>query len=303
MIQHLEKLILDNWENWIGGIKPKGLDFLKIHAGQAIRNKKVGFFAFYNDKPVIFAKTVRESKYNKIIEDNFEKLENIYKYLDNGSVPRPIYLGNYHGIVLSLETVILGKQFHSCKKQKDLKKFLKWFFKFQRLMMQKEKINSNQLKDYVDELVSKFLNLYKLERDLKELIKKISQNLKNDIGGLVLPLIAQHGDLTPDNVLNDKGKIKVIDWDNFGKIELPLFDLLVFLQRWNDIRDVSFVPKYLAIIKEYLKEFDIDKRALKSLIFCYCLLDFIRKKQALTDYDKKYLRARLKEIKKLRFKI
>lgn len=299
MIQYLEKLILDNWEKWLGNIKPKRLDFLKTHAGQAIRNKKVGFFAFNNDKPVIFVKTVRESKYNKIIEHSFGKLKNIYKYLDNGSVPKPIYLGNHQGVVFSLETAILGKQFHSYKKQRDLKKFLKWFFRFQRLMIQKEKIANIQLKDYIDELVNKFLNLYKIERDLREPIKYLAGELKKDIDDLSSPLISQHGDLTPDNVLNDKGKIKVIDWDNFEKIKLPLFDLLVFLQRWSGIRDVSFVPKYLAIIEKYLKEFNIDKRALKLLVFCYYLLDSIRKKQALTDYDKKYLRVRLREIKKL----
>lgn len=303
MTQYLEKLILDNWNSWVGDAKPRRLDFLKTHAGQAIRNKKVGFFVFNKNKPVIFVKTVRKASYNKIIEDSFKKLKNIYKYLSNGSVPKPIYLGNHQGIVFSLEDAILGKQFHNCKKQKDLEKFLEWFFKFQRSMVQKEKINSNRLKDYINKLVNKFLSLYKLERDLKELIKYLAGELKKDIDGLSLPLISQHGDLTPDNVLNDKGKIKIIDWDNFGKIELPLFDLLVFLQRQRGARDVNFAPEYLAIIEKYLKEFAIDKRALRLLVFCYCLLDFIRKKEILTDDDKKYLRVRLKGVEKIKFKV
>lgn len=297
MINYLEKLILDNWENWVGGVKPKGLDFLKTHAGQATRNKKVGFFVFGKEKPIIFIKTVRESGYNKIIEDGFEKLKSVYKSLSDGSVPKPIYLGNYQGIVFSLETAIVGKQFHSCKKQKDLERFLDWFFKFQNSMAKKERLSSDQSKYYVDRLVDGFLKLYKLEKDSGELIEILASKTKE--GADSLPLIIQHGDLTPDNVINDRGEIKVIDWDNFGKIDLPLFDLLVFLQRWSGIRDVSFVDKYPAVIEEYFKRFKIDKKALKLLLFCYYLLDFLRKKEALTDYDKEYLKARLKEIKKL----
>lgn len=250
MIKYLEKLILDNWENWVGDKKPKQLDFLKTHAGQATRNKKIGFFVFNKKKPVIFVKTVREDKYNSIIDNGFEKLKNIYEKLSDGSTPKPIYLGKHQGIAFSLEIAIIGKQFHSCKNQKDLEKFLDWFFKFQRLMKQGEKI-------------------------------------------------IQHGDLTPDNVINDKGKIKVIDWDNFGKINMPLFDLLVFLQRWSGIRDVSFIHEYSDVIKKYLEEFKIDEKTLKFLIFNYYLLDFRRKEKVLTDYDKKYLEARLKEVKKL----
>ena len=303
MVQYLEKLILDNWGDWFETDKPKKLDFLKIHAGQAIRNKKVGFFVFNKNKPLIFAKTVREDKHNKIIEDGFERLKGIYKYLNDGSVPKPLYLGNYQELMFSLETAISGKQFHSCKKEKDLKKFLEWFFRFQKLMSKKEKMVGIKLEDYIDELVAKFLGLYGLEKKLKELIREISQNLKNDISNLSLLLISQHGDLTPDNVLNDEGKIRVIDWDNFEKIKLPLFDLLAFLQRWRGFKDTSFIVKDLAIIKKYLNSFKIEKRALRSLVFCYYLLDFIRKKEVLTGSDKKRLETRLKEIKEVRFKL
>lgn len=302
MINYLEKLILNNREKWTSGVKPKRLDFLKTHAGQATRNRKIGFFVFANKEPIIFAKTVRESKYNKIIEDGFEKLKSIYKILNDDSTPKPIYLGNHQGIAFSLETVIVGKQFRNWKKQGDLEKFLNWFFKFQKLITQKEK-KMIQARDFLSELVRKFLTLYKIEKDSEQLIVEIHRSLERDINQMALPSIIQHGDLTPDNVINDKGKIKVIDWDNFNKIDLPAFDLLVFLQRWSGIRDISFVHKFSNILEKYLEEFNIDKRTLGFLIFSYYLLDFIRKKEALTNYDKEYLEERLKEIKQLNFKI
>lgn len=301
MVQYLERLILDNWKNWVGNKRPEFFDFLKINAGQAVRNKKVGFFIFKIKKPIFFVKTVRESKHNEIIKKSFEKSKSIYRYLNDGSVPKPFYFGNYQKIYFYIETALYGKQFHSCKTKKDLEEFLNWFFDFQRLMVKKGNGGSIKLTEYIDNLVIKFCDLYEIEKELKELTKNIIS--KKDIDNLQIPLIPQHGDLTPDNVLSDKGKIRVIDWDNFGKINLPLFDLLVFLQRWSNIRDISFLDKHSKLIEGYLEKFGIDKRCLKSLVFSYYLLDFIRKKEELTDYDKKYLKSRLKEIKKKKFKL
>jgi len=302
MIQYLEKLIFDNWEKWGAGEKPDGLDFLKTHAGQATRNKKVGFFVFNKNKPFIFIKTVREDKYNHIIEDGFKRLKKAHQALNNDSIPVPIYSNEHKGVAFSLETAIVGEQFHSFKEQKDLNRFLGWFLRFQQLMVKKENLDTRQLRDYLYKLINDFLNLYKPEKDLEELIKDVGEDVQKDIDFSKLPLITQHGDLTPDNVLDDKGNIKVIDWDNFDKIDLPLFDLLVFLQRWSSIRDVSFVFEYYSKIEEYLKEFKIDKKAVKPLIYVYYLLDFMRKKDSLTDYDKEYLTLRLREIKNLSFK-
>jgi len=297
MVEYLENLILDNWDRWSNSTKPINLDFLKTHAGQATRNKKVGFFVFNQDKPLIFVKTIRENIYNSVIEDGFERLKSINNHLKDGSVPRPIYCGYYQNTAFSLEDAIGGKQFHSFKKPEDLERFLKWFFKFQQLMKQNKERKGDQLIDYLKDLVHKFTSLYDPEEDLKALIQKNVGDLEKEIGSLSLSLVSQHGDLTPDNVLIDNNQIKVIDWDNFEKINLPLFDLLVFLQRWSAIRDISFVREYDNIIKKYLDEFSIDKKALKLLVFCYYLLDFLRKKEILTGYDKEYFTERLKEIK------
>jgi hypothetical protein len=300
MTECLEKLILDNWEDWAGGEKPEHLDFLKIHAGSAIRNKKVGFFVFSGDKPIIFAKTVREKEYNQIIEDGFRRLKEIFEILGEDSVPRPIFLGEFEGISFSVETAIVGKQFHSMKTDGDLRKFWGWFKKFQRLMMKRGSSN-RAFKDYLSDLIDKFLSLYELNPELTGLIKDSGENIIKNTGNLNLLSIIQHGDLTSDNVIYGDGRIRIIDWDNFSKIDLPMFDLLVFLQRWSGIRNIDFIDKYRGLIEDYLKEFNIDRRLLKGLVFSYFLLDFMRKKETLTDYDKEYLEERLKEIKGINF--
>lgn len=296
MIEYLEKLIIGNWLDWVGNEKPAKLDWLKIHAGEGWRSKKVGFFVFNNKKPVIFVKTVRQEEDNKLIEENFACLKKIYE-VDKQSVPQPLYLGDCQGLKFSLETAIIGRQFHSCKKEADLNSFLSWFYDFQKSMKQEKSISLN---NELERLANRFIDLYQPVEETKDLINKLAKELKTDVDNLILPAIIQHGDLTPDNVLNDGGQIKVIDWDHFGKIDLPLFDLLTFLQRWSGSRDVYFVSKYLKIIEAYLQEFGIKRQALKALVFSYYLWDFLRKKEQLTDYDQEFLAARLKELKELK---
>jgi hypothetical protein len=299
MTEYLEKLILDNWQKWGNGEKPEHLDFLKTHAGNATRNKKVGFFVFNNKRPFIFVKTVRENRYNYIVEDEFKNLEKIYGLLNGISVPKPIYRGDYQGMIFTLEGAVVGTQFHSFKKTDDLNRFWGWFLSFQKLMASGDRLDGDELNAYFTEVVERFLNIYSLGEESRKQIIDLAKSFEGNIGGLAL--ISQHGDLTPDNVLDSNGEIKAIDWGNFGKINLPLFDLLVFLQRWSGIRNIDFIKKYRGFIENYLKEFKIDEKLLKRLVFSYYLLDFIRKKDILTDYDKVYLGERLREIKETDF--
>ena len=44
-----------------------------------------------------------------------------------------------------------------------------------------------------------------------------------------LPVIPQHGDLYPDNILRYKDQCHIVDWENFGAIDLPFYDLLTLL--------------------------------------------------------------------------
>jgi len=296
MIEYWEKLILDNWTKWVKGEKPEHLDFLKTHAGQATRNKKVGFFVFAGKLPIIFIKTVREKAHNQTIENEFKTLTKAYQLVKNDSIPRPIHCEIYQEISFSLEEAFVGKQFHSFRSESDLNKFLEWFFGFQKSMLTGEILNGNNLGKHFKDIVEKFLSAYALDEDLKNSILYLVGKFGN-FDNVRLQLINQHGDLTPDNVLDCDGKIKVIDWANFGKINLPLFDLLVFLQRWSKTRDISFIDKYSLIIGRYLDEFGIDRNLLERLVFIHYLLDFMRKKETLEAYDKEYLSMRLEEIK------
>ena len=44
-----------------------------------------------------------------------------------------------------------------------------------------------------------------------------------------LPVIPQHGDFYPGNVILFHGQPRVLDWETYGTIDLPFYDLLTFL--------------------------------------------------------------------------
>jgi hypothetical protein len=44
-----------------------------------------------------------------------------------------------------------------------------------------------------------------------------------------LPVIPQHCDFVPGNLLKEKNQFHVVDWEYFGRIDLPLFDLLTLV--------------------------------------------------------------------------
>jgi len=44
-----------------------------------------------------------------------------------------------------------------------------------------------------------------------------------------LPVIQQHGDLFLDNVIRDRDRYYMVDWETFGAIDLPFYDLLTLI--------------------------------------------------------------------------
>jgi len=57
-----------------------------------------------------------------------------------------------------------------------------------------------------------------------QLLREIDKDWLNS-----LPIIPQHGDLYPGNVILSRNRLHVLDWETFGIVDLPLYDLMTFL--------------------------------------------------------------------------
>jgi aminoglycoside phosphotransferase (APT) family kinase protein len=56
-----------------------------------------------------------------------------------------------------------------------------------------------------------------------------------------LPSIPQHGDLYAGNILSHRDRWYIVDWENFGQIDLPFFDLLTLF--YSLLRDSGKTPE------------------------------------------------------------
>src|SRR3989344_5266371 len=86
------------------------------------------------------------------------------------------------------------------------------------------------------------------------------QTLGQDIQ---LPILTQHGDMTPDNVLISDKNIYLIDYDWAGEINLPGFDLFNFLSKTKSRPEIldsyykQYFPRYFRSVGVHVKSYDI----------------------------------------------
>lgn len=80
-----------------------------------------------------------------------------------------------------------------------------------------------------------------------------------------LPVIPQHGDLFVSNVLSHRGKWRVIDWESFGAIDLPCYDLLTLMLsllrdagETPDLWKPALVKQMPGLVESYCKALDIS---------------------------------------------
>jgi aminoglycoside phosphotransferase (APT) family kinase protein len=79
-----------------------------------------------------------------------------------------------------------------------------------------------------------------------------------------LPLIPQHGDLYSGNVLSHRDRFYVVDWESFGAVDLPFYDLLILL--YSLLRDTGATPatwqpslmnRVPSLIRSYAQRLDL----------------------------------------------
>jgi aminoglycoside phosphotransferase (APT) family kinase protein len=88
-----------------------------------------------------------------------------------------------------------------------------------------------------------------------------------------LPVIPQHGDLYVGNLLSHRDRWRIVDWESFGSIDLPLYDLLTFclsvLRTGGNVADQwrsSMVQQASPLIKRYCDAFGLSPEDSRTLL-------------------------------------
>jgi len=116
-------------------------------------------------------------------------------------------------------------------------------------------------------------------------------NQLKDASLKTLPKIPQHGDLCDSNILINKNRVYVVDWESYSATDLPLFDVFHILTNavisfflftekdpFNTFKEIYFAKTKLTnfmigFLKDYCKNFDIPFAFIK-LGFPLYLLTF-----------------------------
>ncbi|MDP3763188.1 MAG: phosphotransferase [bacterium] len=227
------------------------LSFMKTStpfSGTKADQSKVLIFVFEEGEiwPTLCVKTTRTYAGGEVIRRNYTNL----KLLEEGvrdseysqMFAKPLYLYDDGNIIFYIESVCPGIKFSARGHNLELVmgKYIAW------------------------------------QSHLAQNTKKF-QMVENSIR---LPLITQHGDMTPDNVLISGKNIYLIDYDCAGASSLAGFDLLNFLSRMK-LRPETLHSYYEQYFPRYFKSIGAEVPSYESLLPLYHKEEVNRKTEKL----------------------
>jgi aminoglycoside phosphotransferase (APT) family kinase protein len=276
MIKQIRSLLFANWDEYFPGIsRPEKLSFL-LKSG----HNKVSLLVFKDGEsvPVCLVKRARSGAASRIKEE-YDILKFLVSFPDIGNdVPRPFFFGMISGEYVMIETILKGCLMFNLVRKKgcifwfrkfkeNTQKTASWLAKFHRIVRSDFEVLTSE------KIMEKLPKIKKLENQ-KGCFKEIRRLMK-EADGLKLPLVVQHQDINPGNILVGKKGISVFDWEYAKRKGLPLFDLLYFI--FNHWYIAVRARKFRHIIstearKEYLKELFLNEGGISK--FVYRVIDF-----------------------------
>lgn len=267
----LQQTIETNWHRISKGRKPETIKFILL-------NKVFMVFKDKEKKPFIAIKFSENSS----LEQEFINLQNINKLLPD-ETPMPYFYvkeGNYH---LLGQVFCAGKNMSTMKITKeDVSCIFNSLIKFHKAVCEGRFCLDKQ---HIDELVTRPINRFLkvnpghiIEGELNQAIKRIEE-----MKGSYLLYIPQHCDFSLVNIIFDHAleKLYIIDWADFGKSYLPLYDVFLMIISYYLVPDkfpglmekTQVNDGFIECLSAYLKHFEIDKRWIR-ILFPISLITF-----------------------------
>lgn len=257
------------------------LSFMKMStpsSGRSYDGGKVIVFIFEQGQalPTICLKTTRTYVAGEVIRRNYANL----KFLESGvkgsdfvkMFATPLELYDDGEVVFSLETVCPGVMLSAQAQSIDVivEKYIAW---------QAQLVSASQMFWYqgdIQNLVHEIINKLELSEESSNELRAYYHKLPLD-PGIKLPVIVQHGDMTPDNVLISGEKVYFIDYDHVGVSMLPGFDLFNFLFFKSKLPVQLLRLNCEKYFPTYFKKIGAEVESFKALFFIYYLQESLRK--------------------------
>ncbi|MFA6308020.1 MAG: hypothetical protein WCS88_00315 [Patescibacteria group bacterium] len=281
MINFLKTYLVDNY---FDGLRQDDINIVKTQNGTGHLNKKIVFYVFdkNNKKPALVVYAARNKKVNDVLKNSI----NSNKKQDD-LAPKILFEDYYNNIYFVGIEFIQGQKLNLNNKD-DIN------LVFDYIIRQYKDNKNNEIKRldvFYQDIKNKF---FKIDIDINNLIEDKFSSFKD----VKLPVIKQHGDLQDNNIFIVNGKLKIIDWDDYGFCDFPLFDFFtIYIKYKRKIAKDNFIENKL---NDFYKLKNFEKINTEIYIIFYYLYDFLRKDKLHNKYERKkhYLELE-KNIKKI----
>ncbi len=259
---------------------------LKLHNGMAYRNPKVSFVVFREREPVLFLKSVRHTRDNSVIEHAHEALKRAYTdqhRLQYGlHIPTPRWCVSLGGYAVSAEGIVHGRPLDIQNKHEvnqGLGVLRAWHTAAARASTQHSDLSSVYRRFCSDMGFQERLQM-KLDAQFEQFLERAGDAVSR------MSSIAAHGDATPSNILlQSNGELAAVDWDRYGDIDIPLFDILTFIERVVQKHENPFTH-YRVEIQQYLNLLQCSDEVFPLLAFLYVIATEWRKRLRVHLYER-----------------
>ena len=284
------------------GLNPEHLKDLWLFGNN--QSSAISFLLSNTTQPLFHIKLAQTEATVQAIEQEHKNLLKIQKNV-KGELKKSIssfaHTDNFDGCQILIQGALPGKPLigllnasknpDSESERKDFfckLDFVKnWLIEFHKSVQTGHlKLTDKECELKVTKLLAKFPN--KLKNQKEELFNQLK-----DASQKTLPRIPQHGDFCDSNILINKNRVYVVDWESYSATDLPLFDVFHILTTaiisfflfkennpLNTFKKIYFAKTKLtnfmiSFLKDYCTNFDIPFAFIK-LGFPLYLLTFYR---------------------------
>lgn len=243
MLPQIENYLLRAWNQLPeAGPTPGRLSFL----GQATGVSKACFFIFADDErsPRYIAKLPRSPAYNEELMQEVSTIQHLRATVSEklrATIPGPMHIVQLCGHCVVIEPVLPGRPMDAitlaggaldpATTASQIALAHQWLIKIQQETPHRNgKLDATTIRQFFVEP----LKIMQMNNDLTASEAKYTEKLSHDaraLEGHQLPLYLYHGDFRPGNILIDRDRIAVLDWQFSRPSAPPLLDWFSFVFR------------------------------------------------------------------------
>jgi SAM-dependent methyltransferase len=230
-------------------------------------SQKVLVFLFGADRnaPESVVKITRAARFNPRLENEWRALTLLRDrgIGADGTLPQPRFFGLHSGLAMLGESAIDGEQFRERTRATAdcpyARAAVEWLLDLGTTTAQRSGADARDALSTLEPLFERFSQIYRLDPEEKDFLRLQVAALARAGDGL--PLVFQHGDPGPWNVLiTSEGNPAFLDWEAAEPLGMPLWDLFHFLRSYGVLvsRVAGTRDPLRSFAEQYLEQSDLS---------------------------------------------